>query len=306
MGKRVRPRSSAAPLSDTAPALSAVACTLGVVTLTLLVALLAGRPVSGSLALHAGVFVALAVIVRIASRLAGAEARTLVTAVTVVVVMFFLYTSLGHAAFAAIPWNGDPWLRAADRMLGFGLEPVLWVNDALDQHPWTTEVLSFFYGLFLPYLYLTIFLGFVARPRESRRVFLLAFALLYGVSFMGYLFVPARGPVVLMEAAFTAPLEGGLFHGIILRSIEGFGGPHGALPSLHVGAAVLGTTFDFRHGDRLRGLIYVPLVLLIALATLALRYHYLVDLVIGSALAVAALLVAERWPGWRVEEGEAP
>jgi membrane-associated phospholipid phosphatase len=247
----------------------------------------------------------LVLIVRIASGLAGAEARTLVTAVTVVAVMFFLYTSLGHAAFAAIPWNGDPWLRGADRILGFGLEPVLWVNEVLAQHPWTTEALSFFYGAFLPYLYLTIFLGFVARPRESRRVFLLAFAILYGVSFMGYLFVPARGPVVLMEEAFTTPLEGGLFHGIILRSIEGFGGPHGAFPSLHVGAAVLGTAFDFRHGDRLRGLIYVPLVLLIALATLALRYHYLLDLVIGSALAVAALLIAERWPGWSVEGAQA-
>ena len=301
----MRPRSSAVPLSDTAPAVSAVACTLGVVTLTLLVARFAGRPVSGSLALHAGVFAVLAVIVRVASRLAGVEARTLVTAVSVVAVMFFLYTSLGHVAFTAIPWNGDPWLRVADRILGFGVEPVLGVNDVLAQHPWTTEALSFFYGVFLPYLYLTIFLGLVARPRESRRIFLLAFAILYGVSFMGYLFVPARGPVVLMEATFTTALEGGLFHGIILQSIEGFGGPHGAFPSLHIGASVLGMTFDFRHGDRLRALIYVPLVLLIALATLALRYHYLVDLVVGSALGVAALLVAERWPGWRIEGGKA-
>ena len=66
----MRRRSSAAPPYDTAPALSVVACTLGVVTLSLLVARIAGRPVSGSLALHAGVFAVLAVIVRVASRLA--------------------------------------------------------------------------------------------------------------------------------------------------------------------------------------------------------------------------------------------
>ena len=51
--------------------------------------------------------------------------------------------------------------------------------------------------------------------------------------------------------------------------------------SLHVGAPVLALTFDLRYGDRLRGLVYVPLVLLIALATLVLRYHYVVDLVAG-------------------------
>ncbi len=40
----MRRRSSAAPLYDTAPALSVVACTLGVVTLTLLVAGSLGAP----------------------------------------------------------------------------------------------------------------------------------------------------------------------------------------------------------------------------------------------------------------------
>ncbi len=43
----MRRRSSAAPLYDTAPALSVVACTLGVVTLTLLVARLAGITLPG-------------------------------------------------------------------------------------------------------------------------------------------------------------------------------------------------------------------------------------------------------------------
>ncbi|MDH5758396.1 MAG: phosphatase PAP2 family protein [Gemmatimonadota bacterium] len=297
---------SASPLSDTAPALAVVAFTLGVVTLTLLASFLSGRPVGSDLVLHVGVSALLGVVVLGAARIAGEEARTLVTAVTVVGVMFFLYASLGRVAFAAIPWIGDPWLRAADRVLGLGAEPVLWVNRWLAAHAWSTEALSVFYGAFIPYIYLTIFLGLVARPRESRRVFILAFAILYGVSFMGYLFVPARGPVVFMEDAFASPLQGGFFHGIILTSIEGVGGPHGAFPSLHVGASVLGMAFDFRHGDRLRGLIYVPLVLLISLATLALRYHYLVDLVFGAAFAFGALVLAERWTARRVETGRAP
>ena len=123
----------------------------------------------------------------------------------------------------------------------------------------------------------------------------MAFALLYGASFMGYLFVPARGPVVSMAGVFAGPLEGGAFHALILRSIELAGGPHGAFPSLHVGASCLAAIVDFRHGDRLRALIYVPLVLSICVATVALRYHYVVDIVAGAGLAYAAVSLAERW-----------
>jgi len=122
----------------------------------------------------------------------------------------------------------------------------------------------------------------------------LAFALLYGASFMGYLFVPARGPVAAMVDVLPSPLTGGFFHSLVVRAIDLAGGPHGAFPSLHVGASTMAALVDFRHGDRLRGLIYAPLVALIGVATVALRYHYVVDVLAGLALAWAAVLLAER------------
>ena len=90
-----------------------------------------------------------------------------------------------------------------------------------------------------------------------------------------------------------------------MRSVDALGGPHGAFPSLHVGASVLALTFDLRYGDRLRGLVYVPLVLLIALATLVLRYHYVVDLVVGAALGPGALAASRWWHGRPARAGEA-
>ena len=39
----------------------------------------------------------------------------------------------------------------------------------------------------------------------------------------------------------------------------------------------------------------MPLVILIWAAVVALRYHYVVDIVAGAALALAALALAERW-----------
>lgn len=265
-----------------------------VVTATLAVAWGAGRPLGSAVLVHGGVLALLLGLTLRGRRIRGAEARALAAALAVVGSMFFLYTALGRVAFVAIPWRGDGWLRAADRILGLGAQPAAWAAERLADHGWATEPLAFFYAAFIPYLYLTIFLSLIGRPERTRSVFLLAFALLYGASFMGYLFVPARGPVLSMQDVLTTPLEGGVFHGMVVRSIELAGGPHGAFPSLHIGASSLAVLVDWRHGDRLRGLIYVPAVLLIAVATVALRYHYVVDLLAGACLAAGALRLSER------------
>ena len=104
--------------------------------------------------------------------------------------------------------------------------------------------------------------------------------------------VPACGPVVQMAGDFTVPINGGPFHQVIVRSVQQVGGPHGAFPSLHLGASLFATLFDLRHRNPLRALIYFPLVAMIALATLVLRYHYAVDLVAALALAHVATHVA--------------
>lgn len=208
-------------------------------------------------------------------------------------VLFFLYASLGKVTFQAIPWDADPMLTRLDAWLSPGRPPVL-AAQALGGRAWSVELLSFYYVAFIPYLYLTLFLGLLGRPALERERLLVALATLYGLSFMGYLFVPARGPIVAMAGSFAAPLPGGFFHGVVRAAIESAGGPHGAFPSLHVGATTLACAFDLAHRNTLRGLIYVPLIVMIAAATLALRYHYAIDLVVGAALAIACLALAVR------------
>jgi membrane-associated phospholipid phosphatase len=284
------------PPSPTAErrALLVCALTLGVVTGTLIARASAILDATTTIAVHFAILAAITALWLALPRL-GPTTRATLSAVAVVGTMFFLYTSLGHVAFDAIPWLADPWLGEADRLLGLGREPALAMADALAGRGWLVEPLAFFYAAFIPYLYLSIFLSLVARPPASRRVFLLAFALLYGAAFLGYLFLPARGPIVELAGDFAAPLAGGTFHDLVVSTIAGMGGPHGAFPSLHVGASTLAMAFDLRFGDPLRGLIYLPLVAAICVATVALRYHYVVDLIAGAALAVIALEIARRW-----------
>jgi membrane-associated phospholipid phosphatase len=270
------------------PADAATLFILAVVTLTLAVATVGGAPVAASLGVHAAVLAAFAVL---AWRL-GAREGAVVRGLAVIAVMFLLYSTLGHVAFAAIPWLADPWLAAADRALLLGRSPSLVVEPLAATH-WA-EVFSFCYAMFIPYLYLSILLSLIGRPPAERDEFVTGFAILYALSFLGYLFLPARGPILQMAGEFTTPIHGGPFHRIILKSVEQVGGPHGAFPSLHVGASLFATLFDLRHRNPLRALIYFPLVAMIALATLVLRYHYAVDLIAALVLAFVASEVARR------------
>jgi membrane-associated phospholipid phosphatase len=88
-------------------------------------------------------------------------------------------------------------------------------------------------------------------------------------------------------------LEGGFFHDMVVQGIDSVGGPKGAFPSLHVGASVYLCMFDLTT-NRLRGLTYLPIVLLIYLATVFLRYHYVVDLVAGTVIGTTCVPLG-RW-----------
>ncbi|HET7463561.1 MAG TPA: phosphatase PAP2 family protein [Longimicrobium sp.] len=268
------------------PADRATLFILAVVTATLAVAAALGAPVGGALAVHAALLGGFAGVAWWLGERQGAVAR----GIAVIAVMFTLYTTLGHVAFTAVPWLADPWLEHADRALLLGRSPSL-ALEPLAASPWT-RLLSFGYAMFIPYLYLSIVLSLVGRPPGERDEFVTGFAVLYALSFLGYLFLPARGPIVQMAGDFTVPIDGGPFHAIIVRSVEQVGGPHGAFPSLHVGASLFATLFDLRHRNPLRALIYFPLVATISLATLVLRYHYAVDLVAAVVLAFVASEVA--------------
>ncbi|HSL71002.1 MAG TPA: phosphatase PAP2 family protein [Longimicrobiales bacterium] len=259
---------------------------LAVVTATLAFAVMRGAALVQQAVVHGGLLLGFAGVAWVLARRPDAGWTPVVRGLAVIATMFTLYSTLGHIAFEAIPWLADPALDATDRTLFLGRSPaLLWSSHPA---PRTVEFLSFFYGAYIPFLYMSILLGLVARPPAERDEFVTAVALLYALSFLGYLFLPARGPIVELAHQFPAELRGATFHSIVVNAIESMGGPHGAFPSLHVGATFLVVSFDLKHRNLLRGLIYIPLLVLIAIATVVLRYHWVVDLWAGVLLALLA------------------
>src|SRR6185295_18409346 len=111
--------------------------------------------------------------------------------------------------------------------------------------------------------------------------------------YLGYIFMPGRGPGAYHEFDYHVTLQGGIFYQMVLDGVQSSGGLQGVFPSLHVGGSVYLCLFDLKT-NRLRGLTYLPIVLLIYAATLMLRYHYVVDLVVGTVLAVSCVPLGRR------------
>ena len=206
----------------------------------------------------------------------------------------YLYSALAALSLNSVPWSSEDLLYSIDVSLGMQSIHTK-IGPAITRIRWKAELLSLAYAAFIPYLSVSVFLHGAHCDARVRELFLLSITLLYAIGFLGYLFVPAQGPIIHLADQVAPPIDGGFIHTLVTTSVDQAGGPHGAFPSIHVGATALVCLFDFRHGCRTRAWMYVPLVLLITLATVLLRYHYVIDLVAGFAIAVLALLVAERW-----------
>lgn len=164
---------------------------------------------------------------------------------------------------------------------------------------------NFYMTAFIMLFYLS-FCIHALRDRHEFRTLFLAVILFQGLGALAYLVMPALGPFIYetgvepnttvaqhsMWASYRANLDGGA------AWIAANGGAQltvglAAMPSLHTGGAFLFLLFAWRSARVLLP-IYVPLFAFIAVDAVANRWHYLVDLPAGIALAVSAVWLATR------------
>jgi membrane-associated phospholipid phosphatase len=156
--------------------------------------------------------------------------------------------------------------------------------------PLFTEPLSFCYMLFIPYLTLSMVWYFCGSLSLLKRFYLGLFSI-YGIGFLGYLFVPAPGPYIAMTQEFHVPLTGGLFTRLNAAMVS-FGSNHvDVFPSLHCAISTYMLLFD-RWYKKWRLRIYALPCVGLWISTIYLRYHYFIDVIVGFALAAFALWLA--------------
>jgi membrane-associated phospholipid phosphatase len=272
------------PTDRTVTALLVLAVTVASVCLP------AGAPLSELLALQVALLAGFLTCVAAMLRWERQRWVQFVRPAVTVGVIFTCYTSVGKLGVAAMPYQADDELARIDTWL-FGVDPSNFVQRY--QNPATVEFFSFIYAAFIPYINLSIALNCLGRPPLERDQFLTGWVFTYAISFLGYLFVPAHGPLLYPEAHHHRPLEGGYFLDVVRQGVEASGGLQGVFPSLHVGGSVYLCLFDLKT-NRLRGLTYLPMVLGIYVATIMLRYHYVIDLVAGTVIAAGCIPLGQR------------
>ncbi len=200
----------------------------------------------------------------------------------------------------------DDWLIAVDRWV-FGVNPTEWIMQF--RHPVATEALQIAYTLFY---FLFLLIGYELYRKHSPGVFhFFMFTCVYGfyLSYLGYFSLPAVGPRFTLHDFNSLDLElPGLFLTPYLRWFVNVGEsvPMGVssadamaatqrdvFPSGHTMMTLVLMAFSVRYRLGTRYFILINGILLI-IATVYQRYHYVVDLVAGALFAVFCLYTAPR------------
>jgi PAP2 superfamily len=196
-----------------------------------------------------------------------------------------------NIAARVTPITYDRFLYAFD--LKFGGPPAWVVGGWLRAHPWLFEASGYVYNS-LP-LGLAAGLAIQWRDRLKNAPILVdlrwVFITLGVTGFVLYQVCPAAGPVYLFRPQFPATVPS-----LASFVIEPAWMPpvaRNAMPSLHVGWTLL-LFWNLRRRNRWIGVIWAAYLTLTALATLGYGEHYLADLMVAPALAVAVQAACTR------------
>lgn len=165
--------------------------------------------------------------------------------------------------------------------------------------PWQTPLLNewmmlgyFSYYFLVGAVPLVLFIQY--REREAAQV-VWAQALAFFISYIGFIVYPVQGPRFEFAGVYEQPLAGYVFVPLVDKIIKTAAIHGGCMPSSHVAAALVSLFYLCKIKPRI-GIIGIPLVATLCLATVYGRFHYLSDVVVGVLVAIIALIVSLRFP----------
>jgi membrane-associated phospholipid phosphatase len=205
------------------------------------------------------------------------------------VILLMYYSLWGDATHLLVPQDRDRELIILDQRL-FGFQASLAVQRFITppRTAWM-EFSYFFHVLNIPIVACFVYLY---RPRPRFREMMSGLMVVTFLGLLGYLLVPAIGPMYTLHDLYTVPLSQPI--SLFNQQLEfmDFARIHrDVFPSMHVAISFLVWIYAFRNS---RPLFWVlsPLILSLWVSTIYLRYHYLVDVAAGFVLAPASFLLA--------------
>ena len=191
-------------------------------------------------------------------------------------------------------------LHAFDLWL-FGVEPAV-AFDAIVT-PALTEWFSFFYyGYFFIVLFHSVFVVLCVRDVRRLTEFVTGMVLLYGTGQVLYLVVPGYGPYHALPHLFTQELPHGFWWGLVQDIVRQGGAQMDIFPSMHTAAPMYVFLFSFANRRVNPFRVTWPFMGFAAanimIATMYLRWHYVIDVIVGASVCLAAFAIARRVAVW--------
>ncbi len=205
-----------------------------------------------------------------------------------------IYESLGDLIQYLQP-DVDPWLIQIDFSI-FGVQPTLWMEQWIV--PWFTDIMSMAY---LSYYFIPVVLIAVLYLKDrmaefDRSMFVLAFG--YYVSFIGYILFPAIGPRYALTHLYSIPLEGSFITDFVRDALNALEhNKRDCMPSGHTQIVLMVLFLAYRY-QKFLFYLFFPIISALILSTVYLRYHYVIDLLVGMALAIGCMIFGPRLYGW--------
>jgi len=268
---------------------------------------LSGAPLFflGHLALAAGV-VALSVAARKSLRSAAANSGQAPHSLLFflyhwypLALFLFFFKELHYLVHLVVPGWLDSSLIRFDYAL-FGVNPTVWLEQFAS--PGLNDLMQFAY---MTYYFYPVLLGIVLYRRRELHAFWVMFTATAAAYYIGYavsILFPIEGPYHTLAALQQVELNGGLFTAVI-SWIESFGRVHGAaFPSAHVSGSFVVMLGAWKYGSSRRGglatgrrwlfWLFLPFFLLMLVATVYGRYHYVADVLAGLVVGAVGFRLA--------------
>jgi membrane-associated phospholipid phosphatase len=171
--------------------------------------------------------------------------------------------------------------------------------------PWFTDIMSLAYlsYYFIPVVFVVVLYLKGRMVEFERAIFVLAFG--YYISFIGYLLFPAIGPRYAMAHLYSIPLEGSFVTDFVRDTLNALEhNKRDVMPSGHTQIVLMVLFLAYRH-EKVLFYILLPIISGLILSTVYLRYHYVIDLMAGVALAIGCANIAPilyRWWNLRIKD----
>jgi len=217
-----------------------------------------------------------------------------------------LYRETGSLNHVLISGFLDPFFIRLEARI-FGIQPSLAFMDSL---PWPA-VSELFYAAYFSYYVMVggVGLALFYRNRQQFFHYVSVISFLFYACYFIYIFMPVVGPRIFfceipgyqlpadvqpaVGVVFPAGVKAGVFYQIMAWIYDALEAPGAAFPSSHVAVAIGTVWFSFRYLRAIRW-PHLVVVVLLCLATIYCRYHYVVDVMAGGLTAAVLLPLGNR------------